>query len=63
MESARRLTMIKENMQRTLDMAAKGKLCPKCISKDVKLVGFNPDGIDMNCAYECKSCKYEWEGY
>lgn len=51
---------IKENVA-----ACKGEECPKCGSKDVKYVGCNPDGRNVNAAYDCQNpeCLYQWEGY
>lgn len=41
-----------------------GKLCPNsdCKSKDIKCVGGANDGINMNLAFDCNTCKTEWEG-
>lgn len=39
-----------------------GRKCPKCLGTNVKYVGCNPDGINMNRAFDCKDCKYQWEG-
>ena len=45
------------------EQACEGKLCPQCLSTNVKKVGSNPDGIAMNYAYDCQDCPAKWEGY
>ena len=45
------------------DAVCEGKLCPKCLSEDVKEIGCAPDGMNMNYAYRCQSCEETWEGY
>ncbi len=45
-----------------LQAASRGELCPVCHSTKVKFVGWNPDGIHMNCAYNCTECDAKWEG-
>ena len=45
------------------EKACKGKICPQCLSTNVKCVGHAFDGINMNAAYDCQSCDAKWEGY
>ena len=46
------------------DAVCQGKLCPSCLRNDsIKLVGHNPDGLNLNAAYDCTHCGAQWEGY
>lgn len=49
----------KESMR---DAVSRGVKCPTCLGIEVKHVGSNPDGMNMNHAYDCK-CGTQWEGY
>jgi hypothetical protein len=46
-----------------LDSVNRGKLCPACLSNNVKCVGANPDLTNLNAAYDCLDCGEMWEGY
>lgn len=45
------------------DRVSRGLQCPGCSSILVRLVGYNPDGINTNAAYDCLKCPAIWEGY
>jgi hypothetical protein len=46
------------------DEVCKGKLCPACLSPhSIKEVGGNPDGLNLNLAFDCLACGAQWEGY
>lgn len=42
-----------------------GRLCPKCLAgkSHIKFMGCAPDGMYSNNQYDCKECKFGWEGY
>lgn len=40
-----------------------GNICEACYGTDIITVGANPDGFNMNIAYDCNSCGNTWEGY
>ena len=45
------------------DAVCRGVFCPKCGSHNVKCVGCNPDGMNVNNAFDCQDCPTKWEGY
>ncbi len=45
------------------DAVCKGEICPHCLQTNVKHVGNNPDGMNLNAAYDCLDCGEQWEGY
>lgn len=46
-----------------MDRASRGLECPRCGSSDVKFIGINHDGINLNASYDCRKCGHGWEGY
>ena len=42
-----------------------GKLCPnsECKSESTMCVGYAPDGVNVNAAFDCIACGQEWEGH
>ena len=45
------------------DDVCNGRLCPKCLGKDITCTGGNPDCVNLNAGYHCNSCGEDWEGY
>lgn len=45
------------------DDVCKGKLCPKCLSSDIKYAGCAPDFMNTNNGWNCQKCGEKWEGY
>jgi hypothetical protein len=45
------------------DLVCEGKLCPRCLSTNVREVTHNPDLINLNIGYDCDDCQEQWEGY